>query len=147
MAITQAMCTSFKVELLSAGHDFDVAGSAFKFALFRNTANIIGTFGAGTTNYSEMGSDEVVGTGYTIGGLSLTNIAAVSSGTTAFVDFNDISFVGVTLTTRGALIYNTSLANAAVCVLDFGSDKIVSIGNLDIVFPPPTAESAIIRLT
>jgi hypothetical protein len=147
MALTQAVCTSFKEELLEAGHDFQAAtGDTFNFALFRATASIAGTFGAATTNYSDMGADETSGTGYVAGGSALTNAGTSSSGTTAFCDFDNLTFSTVTITTSGGLIYNTSLANAAVCVLDFGGDKAATAGDINIQFPTPDAATAIIRL-
>jgi hypothetical protein len=147
MAITQAMCTSFKVELLTGGHNFtNTTGDVFNIALFRATASIVGTFGAGTTNYSDMGADEASGTNYSAGGQALTNVTPTSSGTTAFTDFADEVFTNVTITTSGALIYNTSLADAAVAVFNFGSDKTATAGDLTIIFPTADASNAIIRL-
>ena len=147
MAITQAIATSFKVEVLTAGHDFTLTtGSAFKLALFRATASIVGTFGAATTNLSDMGSDQASGTGYSAGGAALTNVTPTSSGTTSFTDFADLVFSTVTITASGALIYNTSLADAAVCVLDFGSDKTATAADMTIIFPTADASTAIIRL-
>ncbi len=150
MAITQALCTSFKQELLVAGHDFTAStGDTFNLALFDATAGIAGTYGAGTTNYSDMtgGSDEASGTNYSAGGAALTNVTPSTSGTTALLDFDDLTFSTVTLTSRGALIYNTDLSNAAVCVLDFGSDKAATAGDFTIQFPTADASNAIIRLT
>ena len=148
MAITQAMCTSFKQQLLTATHDFtNGTGDTFKLALFRATASISGTFGAGTTNYSDMGADEATGTNYTAGGSPLTNVTPASSGTTAYTDFADLVFSTVTITTSGALIYNSSKSNKAVCVLNFGGDKTATAGDLTIIFPTADASSAIIRLT
>ena len=119
MALTQAMCTSFKVELMQALHDFDnPAGNTFNLALFRATASIVGTFGAATTNYSDMGADEASGTNYSAGGQALSAVTPTSSGTTAFTDFADEVFTNVTITTSGALIYNATNGNRAVCVLD-----------------------------
>ncbi|MFA5898364.1 MAG: hypothetical protein WC829_04545 [Hyphomicrobium sp.] len=147
MAITQAMCTSFKVELLKGLHDFTTAADVFKLALFRATASISGTFGAGTTNYSDMGADEASGTNYTAGGQALTNVTPTSSGTTAFTDFADEVFTNVTITTSGALIYNTTGAlNQAIGVFDFGGDKTATAGDMTIIFPTADASNAIIRL-
>lgn len=146
MAITQAMCTSFKLELLTAGHDFGVSADTFNLALFRDTASIVGTFGAATTNYSNMGVDEASGTNYTAGGAALTNIAPSSSGTTAFTDFVDLTFSTVTLTTSGCLIYNTNLSNASVGVFNFGGDVTATAGDLTIQFPTPDASNAVIRI-
>lgn len=148
MAITQAICTSFKSELMSALHDFDnPAGNTFNLALFRATASIAGTFGAGTTNYSNMGADEASGTNYTAGGSALTAVSPAISGTTAFIDFADLVFSTVTITTSGALIYNDTNSDRAVCVLNFGGDKTATAGNLTISFPAADASNAIIRLT
>ena len=147
MAITQAMCTSFKVELLTGGHNFtNTTGDTFNLALFRATASISGTFGAGTTNYSDMGADEASGANYSAGGDALTNVTPTSSGTTAFTDFSDLVFSNVTITTSGCLIYNTSLSDAAVAVFDFGGDKTATAGDLTIIFPTADASNAIIRL-
>lgn len=147
MALTQAMCTSFKQELLTAGHDFSAAaGSTFNLALFRATASIVGTFGAATTNFSEMGADEASGTGYSSGGAALTNIEPTTSGTTAFTDFADLTFSTVTITSSGCLIYNTSLANAAVGVFDFGADVSATAGDFTVQFPTADASNAVIRI-
>lgn len=143
MAIVQAMCTSFKVELLTATHNFtNTTGDVFKLALYESTA----TLGASTTAYTTSGEVSSSGTNYTAGGGTLTNVTPTSSGTTAFTDFADLTFSNVTLTARGALIYNSSKSNKAVCVLDFGSDKSASSGNFTIVFPAADASNAIIRI-
>ncbi len=147
MAITQAMVTSFKTQLLTGGHNFtNTTGDVFNLALFRAQASIVGTFGAGTTNYSDMGADEASGTNYVAGGAALTNVTPTSSGTTAFTDFADLVFSNVTITTSGCLIYNTSLADAAVAVFNFGGDKTATAGDLTIIFPTADASNAIIRL-
>lgn len=147
MAITQAMCTSFKVELLKGLHDFSTAADVFNIALFRATASIAGTFGAATTNYSDMGADETSGTGYVAGGQALTNVTPVSSGTTALTDFADETFSTVSITASGALIYNTTGAlNQAIAVFDFGADKTATAGDMTIIFPTADATNAIIRL-
>lgn len=142
MAISQAMCTSFKQEILVATHNFTATtGDIFNLALYTSSA----TLGASTTAYSS--SNEVSNSGtYTAGGGALTNITPTTSGTTAFCDFNDISFTSATITARGALIYNTSASNKAVCVLDFGSDKTSTAGTFTIVFPTADATNAIIRI-
>ena len=141
MAITQAMCTSFKQELLTATHDFtNSTGSTFKVALYTSSA----TLGASTTAYSA--TNEVSGTGYTAGGNTLTNVTPTSSGTTAFTDFADTTFASATITARGALIYNSSASNAAVVVLDFGADKTSTAGDFTIQFPTADASNAIIRI-
>lgn len=147
MAITQAMTTSFKSELMSALHDFDnPAGNTFNLALFRATASIVGTFGAATTNYSDMGADEASGTNYSAGGQALASVSPTSSGTTAFVDFADEVFTNVTITASGALIYNATNGNRSVCVLDFGGDKSATAADFTIIFPAAAAATAIIRL-
>ena len=100
MAITQAMCTSFKKELMTATHDFTAASNVFKLALYTSSA----TLDASTTAYTA--TNEVSGTGYTAKGSFLTSVTPTSSGTTAFTDFNDLTFSTATITARGALIYN-----------------------------------------
>lgn len=147
MAITQAMSTSFKVELMQALHDFDnPGGNTFNLALFRATASIVGTFGAGTTNYSDMGADEASGTNYSAGGQALAAVTPTSSGTTAFTDFADEVFTNVTITTSGCLIYNDTNGDRAVAVFDFGGDKTATAGDMTIIFPTADASNAVIRL-
>lgn len=142
MAITQAMCTSFKQELLQAKHDFTAStGNTFKLALYTSSA----TLGASTTAYSA--TNEVSGTGYSAGGSALTNVTPTTSGTTAFTDFADLTFSTATITARGALIYNdTQTGDPSVVVLDFGSDKSSSAGDFTITFPTADASNAIIRI-
>ena len=142
MAITQAMCTSFKKELLEAGHNFkNSGGSAFKLALFTSSA----TLGASTTAYAT--TNEVTGTGYSAGGLALTRVDPTTSGTTAFTDFADLTFSTATITANGALIYNDDASNdAAVIVLAFGGDKTSTAGDFTIQFPTADASNAIIRI-
>lgn len=141
MAITQAMCTSFKVELLTGTHDFtNTTGDTFKLALYTSSA----TLGASTTVYTT--SNEVSGTGYTAGGAALTNVTPTSSGTTAFTDFADLTFSTATITARGCLIYNDTDGDRAVVVLDFGGDKTSTAGDFTIVFPTADASNAIIRI-
>ena len=147
MAITQAMCTSFKVGLLKGSYNFtNTTGDVFNLALFRAQASIVGTFGAGTTNYSDMGADEASGTNYVAGGAALTNVTPTSSGTTAFTDFADLVFSNVTSTTQGCLIYDDTVGNEAVAVFNFGGDKTATAGDLTIIFPTADASNAIIRL-
>jgi hypothetical protein len=147
MALTQAMSTSFKSELMTATHNFtNGTGNTFKLALFRATASIVGTFGAGTTNYSNMGADEASGTGYSAGGSSLTNVTPTTSGTTAYTDFADLTFSTVTITTSGCLIYNDTEGDKAVGVFSFGGDKTATAGDLTIIFPTADASNAVIRL-
>jgi len=141
MAITQAMCTSFKQELLTGTHDFtNSTGDTFKIALFTSSA----TLGAATTAYTT--SNEVSGTGYTAGGNTLTNVTPSTSGTTAFTDFADTTWSSATITARGALIYNSTDSDKAVVVLDFGSDKTSTNGDFTIQFPTADASNAIIRI-
>ena len=141
MAITQAMCTSFKQELLTGTHDFtNSTGDTFKIALFTSSA----TLGAATTAYSV--TNEVSGTGYTAGGNTLTNVTPSTSGTTAFTDFADTTWSTATITARGALIYNSTDSDKAVVVLDFGSDKTSTNGDFTIQFPTADASNAIIRI-
>jgi len=142
MAITQAMCSSFKGEVMQALHDFDASdGNTFKLALYTSAA----TLGASTTVYTTSG--EVPNTGsYAAGGGTLVNSGVTVSGTTGFTDFSDLAFTSATINARGALIYNSTNADRAVCVLDFGSDKISTDGTFTIVFPTPDATNAIIRI-
>lgn len=140
MAITSAICTSFKQELLVGTHNFTNGGNSFKLALYTSSA----TLGASTTAYTT--SNEASGTNYTAKGAALTNVTPTTSGTTAICDFSDLTFGTATVTARGALIFNTSASDKAVCALDFGSDKSSSAGDFTIVFPSPTATGAIIRL-
>lgn len=143
MAISQAMCTSFKQALLDGEMDFSSDTSqTFKIALYTSSA----TLGAATTAYSA--TNEVSGTGYTAGGNTLT-IAAnpTTSGTTAFLDFTDTTWTTATITARGALIYKADgVTNPAVAVLDFGSDKTSTAGNFTIQFPTADASNAIVRI-
>ena len=129
MAITQAVCTSFKQEILVEGHDFTATtGDTFKIALYSS-------------------SNEVSASGtYTAGGGSLTSVTPTTSGTTALCDFADISFTSATITARGALIYNSSNSDKAVCVLDFGGDKTSTSGTFTIQFPTADSSNAILRL-
>jgi len=142
MAITQAVANSFKGQLLQGQHNFTLTtGNVFKLALYTSAA----TLSSATTVYTS--TNEVVNTGqYVTGGGVLTNVSPVVSGGIAFIDFADISFTGVTLTAAGALIYNTSNTNAAVCVLDFGSDKTATSGTFTIQFPADTTAAAILRI-
>jgi len=138
MAITQAMCSSFKQQILLGEHDLDT--DTIKLALYTSAA----TLSAATTAYST--SDEVVGTGYTAGGNTLTGASVSLSGTTAYVDFSDTTWTTATITARGALIYNSSKSNKAIAVLDFGADKTSTAGSFTVQFPTNDASSAIIRI-
>jgi hypothetical protein len=142
MAISQAMCTSFKSELLTAEHNFAASGgNTFRIALYTSSA----TLDASTTAYSA--TNEVSGTGYTAAGNALTNVDPTTSGTTAFTDFADTTWSSATITANGALIYNDSHASdAAVCVLAFGGDKTSTNGDFTIQFPTADASNAIIRI-
>jgi len=144
------MVTSFKVEILDGIHNFGVgvvrastAADVFKLALYTSSA----TLGASTTAYTT--SDEVSssGTNYTAGGLTLTiSQVPTSSGTTAFLDFDDLTFPSATITANGALIYNATQSNKAVAVLAFGGDKTSTAGNFTIQFPAAAASTAILRI-
>ena len=142
MAITQAVCNTFKSELLGAVHDFDSgSGQAFKLALYTSAANL----SAATTAYTATG--EVANSGqYTATGGILQSQTVSLDSSVGIVDFADLSFTGVTLTARGALIYNTSASNKAVCVLDFVADKTATSGTFTIVFPAFTSAAAILRI-
>ena len=141
MAITQAMCTSFKQELLEAGHNFkNSGGHTFKLALYTSSA----TLGASTTAYAT--TNEATGTNYTAGGDSLTRVDPSTSGTTALTDFADLTFSTATITANGALIYNSSASDKAVIVLAFGGDKTSTAGDFTIQFPTADASNAIIRI-
>jgi hypothetical protein len=144
MAITQAICNSFKKELLEGDHDFDSGADVFKLALYTSAA----TLDSSTTVYTS--TNEISDTGtYTSTGGTLVNSGTSQIGGVAFCDFADLSFTGVTLTARGALIYNTSatVANAAVAVLDFTTDKSASDGTFTIIFPDNTSAAAILRIS
>jgi len=136
MAIVQTQCTSFKEQLLKAVHDFST--DTFKLALYTSAASL----GASTTVYTTTG--EVVAAGYTAGGNALTGVSVTTSGTTAYVDFADTTWTTST-TARGALIYNSSKANKAVAVLDFGADK-TSTNTFTVQMPPNSATDALIRI-
>jgi VCBS repeat-containing protein len=138
MAITQALCSSFKEDLLGGVHDLDT--DDIKIALYTSAA----TLDASTTAYSA--TNEASGTGYTAGGESLSGAAISLSGTTAFVDFTDAVWTTATITARGALIYNADKSNKAIAVLDFGADKTSSAGDFTVVFPTADASNAIVRI-
>ena len=146
MAITtNAITNSFKEDTLNGLHDFAPStGDVFKLALYNSSASI----GADTTSYAVGITGQVGNTGqYVAGGGALVNALVSVNGTTAFVDFNDLSFTGVTLTARGALVYNTSETNKSVCVLDFGGDKTATSGTFTIQFPDANDTQAIIRIS
>ena len=141
MAISQAMCTSFKKELLTGTHNFSSGGNTFKIALYTSSA----TLGASTTAYSS--TNEVSGTGYTATGNTLTNVTPTTSSTTAYTDFADTTWSSATITANSALIYNdTAAGDPAVAVLAFGGDKTSTNGDFTIQFPTADASNAIIRI-
>ena len=144
MAITSAICTSFKQEILVGTHNFTAtSGDTFKIALYTSSA----TLGAGTTAYST--SNEITnssGTAYTAGGATLTSVTPTTSGTTALCDFADVSYTSASFTANGALIYNDTQPDKAVAVIAFGGDKTVSSGTFTIQFPTADASNAIIRI-
>ena len=150
MAITQAMCTSFKKELLEGVHNFkNSGGDTFKLALFAissgGKSSTTATLGATTTALVTTGEVASSGT-YTTGGGTLTRVDPTTSGTTAFTDFTDVSFTTATITARGALIYNSSDCNKAVAVLDFGGNKTSTSGTFTVQFPTANGSNAIIRI-
>ena len=141
MAITQALCTSFKSEILDEQHD--IAADTFKIALFTSSASL----GASTTAYSS--SNEISnasGSAYSAGGVTLSSAAVATSGTTVYVDFADPSWTSASFTANGALIYNSSNSNKAVCVLAFGGDYTVTNGTFTITLPAADASNALILL-
>ena len=142
MAISQAMCTSFKKELLEGKHNFLASGgNSFKLALYTSSASL----GATTTAYSS--SNEASGTNYTATGSALTNVNPTTSGTTAFTDFADLTFSNATITANGAMIFNDSASgDPAVAILAFGGDKTSTAGDFTIQFPAADASNAIIRI-
>jgi hypothetical protein len=145
MAITQAICNSFKKELLEGEHDFKTpSGDVFKLALYTSAA----TLNSSTTVYTSTNEIGDTGTYVSTGG-TLVNSGTSQIGGVAFCDFADLSFTGVTLTARGALIYNTSatVTDAAVAVLDFTTDKSASDGTFTIIFPANTSAAAILRIS
>ena len=147
---TTAMPTSFKVEILTATHNFTAStGNTFKLALGKAAASLTGTYGAATTNYSNLtgNSDELAnGNGYTTGGNTLTSVTPTSDGTTAVCDFADTTWSSASFTTSGGIIYNSSASNKACAVLSFGGDQTVSSGDFQIQMPAPAAATAIIRI-
>ena len=144
MAITSAICTSFKQELLVGTHNFTAtSGNTFKIALYTSSASL----GAGTTAYST--SNEITnssGTAYTAGGATLTSVTPTTDSTTAVCDFADVSYTSASFTANGALIYNDTQSDKAVAVIAFGGDKTVSSGTFTIQFPAADASNAIIRI-
>ena len=142
MAIVQTMCTSFKAEVAQALHNFTAGtGDVFKLALYVATANL----GADTTVYTS--TDEASGTNYTAGGIALTNITPLAANGTGYWSFDDATFSNVTLTCAGALIYNLTNGNRAVCVLNFGQTITKTASNLVITFPPMGATDSVLRIS
>ena len=144
MAITTALCNTFKQELLGGIHDLDT--DVIKLALIKATPT--GSYGAGTTNYSDVtgNADEASGTGYTAGGQALDSATITLSGSTAFVDFADEVIVTATVSADGCIIYNSSKSNRAIAVIDFGGTKTSTNGDFTIQFPTADASNAIIRI-
>ena len=142
MAITSAICTSFKVEILKGVHNFTAStGNTFNLALYTSSATLC----AGTTAYTT--TEEITGTGYTAKGNALTSVTPVADGTTAVCDFADTSFTSATFTANGCLIFNDSATgDPAVCAVAFGGDKTVSSGTFTIQFPTAAATTAIVRI-
>lgn len=140
MAITQAVCSTFKSDLLSGLQDFATGGDTFKIALYTSSATLDST----TTTYTT--SNETTGTGYTAGGLTLTSQSVTLSGTTAYIDFADASWTSSTISAAGALIYNSTNSNKAVCVLNFGGTYSSTNGTFTVQFPAATTTTAILIL-
>ena len=150
MAISQAMCTAFKGEVLKGTHNFAASGgNSFKLALYAEggggKSSTTATLGASTTAFTTTGEVASSGT-YVTGGLALTNIDPTTSGTTGYTDFADKSFTTATITAMGAMIYNDTNSDKAVCILDFGSNKTSTSGTFTITFPAAAASTAIIRI-
>ena len=143
--ITTAMCNSFKQELLGGVHDLDT--HTLKIALIKPSPT--GSFGAATTNYSDVtgSSDEATGTNYSAGGQTLDSATITLSGTTAFVDFADEVFSNLTITAAGAIIYNSSASNKAIAVFSFGTNVASTAGDFTVIFPTADASNAVIRIT
>ena len=140
MAITSAICTSFKQEILVEGHNLTNGADSIKLALYTSSA----TLGASTTAFTTTG--QASGTNYTSGGNNLTRVDPTSSGTTGFTDFADLTFGTATVTARGCMIYNSTDSNKSVATIDFGGDKTSTAGDFTIVFPAAAASTAIIRI-
>lgn len=141
MAITQALASSFKQELLEGIHDFSAStGDVFKIALYTSSASL----DSATTAYTASG--ESSGTGYTAGGETLTNVGVSLSGTTAYLDFDDVTWAASSISAAGALIYNSSQSDKAVAILSFGGTYTSTNGNFTVTFPAATSSTAIIIL-
>ena len=140
MPITQALCLSFKTEILGGVHDLDT--DVIKMALFTSSA----TLGASTTVYTTSNEVSNSGTNYPTGGATMTSPVISLDGTTAIIDFDDVVWSNASFTARGALIYNSSKADRAIAVLDFGSDKTSTNGDFTVIMPAAAAATAIIRI-
>jgi hypothetical protein len=140
MAITSAICNSFKQEVLVEGHNLTNGADTIKLALYTSSA----TLGAGTTAYVTTGQSS--GTNYAAGGSNLTNVTPALSGSVAVVDFSDLTFGTASVTSRGCLLYNSTNSNKAICAIDFGGDKTSTAGDFTVVFPSASSSAAIIRL-
>ena len=144
MSVTTAMCTSFKQELLQGLHDID--GHTIKLALIKSGES--GTYGAASTNYSNVtgNSDEASGTNYSAGGTTLGSVAITTSGTTALVDFADVSYSNSTISASGAIIYNSSASNKAIAIISFGGTVASTAGTFSITMPAADVSNALIRI-
>ena len=143
MAISQAICSSFKKELLEGKHNFTASsGNTFKLAMFTSSASL----GAATTAYASSGINETTGTNYPAGGGTLSPATPTLVGTTGITDFADLTFSTATVTANGAMIYNDTNSDRAVCILAFGADKTSTQGDFTIQFPTADASNAIIRI-
>ena len=143
MAISSAICNSFKQEILVEGHNFTNSTDQFKLAMYTSSASL----GASTTAYSATNEiSNTSGSAYSPGGANLTSVTPVLDGSTAVCDFADISFTSASFTANGCLIYNSTNSNKAVCVVAFGGDKTVSSGTFTIQFPAAAASTAIVRI-
>ena len=140
MAITSAICNSFKTDVLTEQQNLTNGADTIKLALYTSSA----TLGAGTTAYVTTGQSS--GTNYTAGGSNLTNVTPALSGSTAVCDFSDLTFSDATVTARGCLLYNSTNSNKAICAIDFGGDKTSTAGDFTVVFPSASSSAAIIRL-
>jgi len=143
--IVQAICNSFKQELCVAGHD--ITSDTFMLALFRRAADIVGVFNASTTNYSEMGADEVTGDGYTAGGNVLAGATIQLVDGVVIIDFDDTAFTDASFTASGALIYNATKDGKALAVWDFGADRRVALNTFTVQMPVAVPATALLRLS
>lgn len=141
MAITTAVCTSFKQELAVGTHNFTAStGDTFKMALYSSSATL------DSTNTAYTATNEVSGAGYSAGGAAMTSVTPVASGTTIVLDFSDVTFTTVSITARGCMIYNSSKSNKAVAVFDFGSAFTATAANFVVTLPTPDSTNAVIRI-